>query len=299
MTVTWTPPQTTLAIQGYELRWRPSSESGWNDVGDIPRTDTNYTITDLDPDTAYVVQVRAAFADGFGDWSSLLMPTTSVESGTQSPPTPQTPRPTLSRESVTQDSVTVMWTPPQTTLAIQGYELQWRPSSESNNWTRVPISLSVTRFVIPSLDPGTTYVVQLRAVYASDGGESPWAQVTATTVALVSGSEPTVTMQRFKAEYDEDLDQIWFLITLSEEATSAVTVTIKATETGATRMRPPAVQQVTVASEQQAQSFPVNIRFVDDTVAEPDSVITATIQPGTGYQPGTPASASITVLDND
>ena len=32
----------------------PSSESDWTDVGDIPRTDTSYTITDLDPDTAYV-----------------------------------------------------------------------------------------------------------------------------------------------------------------------------------------------------------------------------------------------------
>ena len=32
---------------------------------------------------------------------------------------------------------------------------------------------------------------------------------------------------------------------------------------------------------------------------EPDSVITATIEPGTGYQVGSPASGSSTVKDND
>ena len=108
-------------------------------------------------------------------------------------------------------------------------------------------------------------------------------------------------MRRLKdsnhAAYVEDLLQVYFQLILSEVATSALTVTVNVTETGAMRMSSDPVHQVTVASGQQAKSFPDNI--VDDTVDEPDSVITATIQPGTGYQVGIPASASITVLDND
>ena len=111
---------------------------------------------------------------------------------------------------------------------------------------------------------------------------------------LAAGAEPDGCL---KAEYEEDLLQVYFQLILSEVATSALTVTVNVTETGAMRMSSDPVHQVTVASGQQAKSFPDNI--VDDTVDEPDSVITATIQPGTGYQVGIPASASITVLDND
>ena len=296
VTVTWTPPQTTLEIQGYELRWRPSSESDWTDVGDIPRTDTSYTITDLDPDTAYVVQVRAAFADGFGDWSSLLMPTTSVESGTQSPPTPQTPRPTLSSGPVTQDSVTVTWMRPQTTLEIQSYELRWRPGSESG-WNDVD-STTDTSYTIRSLAPGTTYVVQVRAVYASDGGASPWAQVTTTTGGSTeSDSVPTVTMRRLRAEYSEDLLTVSFQLRLSHSVDSALTVTVNVSETGDMLMNSNPVKQVIVPSMEQGKTF--SNKIVNDTEDEPNSVITATIQPGNGYDVGTPASASLTVTDDD
>ena len=293
VTVTWTPPQTTLEIQGYELRWRPSSESGWHDVDGI--TATSHTITDLEPGIEYVVQVRAAFADGFGDWSPPLMLTTSVESGTQSPSTPQTPRPTLSRGPVTHNSVTVTWTPPQTTLEIQGYELRWRPGLGSG-WTAVDIPSTDSSYTISSLGPGATYVVEVRAVYASAGGESPWSQVTARTET--DPDLPTIRIEAIKSTADEDENQVWFLLLLSKASNTTFLVAVSVIETGAIRLRTNP-SSVPIPMRSVIEYFLVGIREPDDATEEPDSVIMVTIQPGTGYNVGAPASASVTVLDND
>ena len=57
------------------------------------------------------------------------------------------------------------------------------------------------------------------------------------------------------------------------------------------------VKQVIVPSMEQGKTF--SNKIVNDTEDEPNSVITATIQPGNGYDVGTPASASLTVTDDD
>ena len=72
VSVTWTPPTNTgrPSITSYDLQYKKSTESNqdWQD-GPQNQTGTSATISSLDEDTNYDVQVRATNADGDGPWS--------------------------------------------------------------------------------------------------------------------------------------------------------------------------------------------------------------------------------------
>ena len=72
LSVTWTAPANTgrPGISSYDFRYKKSTDSDqdWQD-GPQNRTGTATTISNLDPDTGYDVQVRATNADGDGPWS--------------------------------------------------------------------------------------------------------------------------------------------------------------------------------------------------------------------------------------
>ena len=72
VSVTWTPPTNTgrPSIASYDLQYKKSTESNqdWQN-GPQTQTGTSATISSLDEDTNYDVQVRATNADGDGPWS--------------------------------------------------------------------------------------------------------------------------------------------------------------------------------------------------------------------------------------
>ena len=81
MALSWTPPDNAgrPAITGYDLQYRKSSDSAWTaSLQGI--TDTNDSITGLDPSTSYHVQVRANNDEGKGAWSSTLSRSTPSSS---------------------------------------------------------------------------------------------------------------------------------------------------------------------------------------------------------------------------
>ena len=68
----WTPPNTTgiPPITGYDVQYRLQGETGWIDhVFDSVGTTTNTTISDLESNTTYQVQVRAVNDEGEGEWA--------------------------------------------------------------------------------------------------------------------------------------------------------------------------------------------------------------------------------------
>ena len=70
--VRWTPPNTTgiPPITGYEVQYRLQGETDWIDhVFDSVGTTTNTTISDLESNTTYQVQVRAINDEGEGEWA--------------------------------------------------------------------------------------------------------------------------------------------------------------------------------------------------------------------------------------
>ena len=72
LTVTWTaPPNAGPPITDYDYRYRVESSQEWTQVTDTPITELRTTITGLEANTKYEVQVRATNADGTGDWFAL------------------------------------------------------------------------------------------------------------------------------------------------------------------------------------------------------------------------------------
>ena len=202
--VTWTAPATDESITGYELQWRSTTDTEWTPVTGIANSETSYTITGLQPETTYEVQVRALFATTAGAWSEPIEVSTTAP-----PPSPEPPPaadgariswPTAgSNSTVTASSITVRWTAPATDATITGYELQWRSTTDTE-WTPVTgIANSDTSHTISGLQPETTYEIQVRAVFATTAGawsESITVSTTSDrltlTLAKVTGDTITV-----------------------------------------------------------------------------------------------------------
>ena len=72
MDLQWTPPNSSgiPPITGYDVQYRLQGETGWIDhVFDSVGTTTNTTISDLESNTTYQVQVRAINDEGEGEWA--------------------------------------------------------------------------------------------------------------------------------------------------------------------------------------------------------------------------------------
>ena len=69
--VTWTPPQSDVAITQYQVEYRTSGMPSWINATHVsvspPATSTN--VTGLDGGTEYEVRVRAVSVIGAGEWS--------------------------------------------------------------------------------------------------------------------------------------------------------------------------------------------------------------------------------------
>ena len=69
--MTWTPPQSDLTISQYQVQYRRSGTTSWDNATAItvlpPVTST--ILTELDAGTEYTVRVRAVSAAGVGEWS--------------------------------------------------------------------------------------------------------------------------------------------------------------------------------------------------------------------------------------
>ena len=93
LTVSWTAPNNTgpssrTAITDYDVRYREGSTGPFADLVGATGTATTATITNLSPDTAYQVQVRATNAEGTGVWSPSGSGTTSANQAPEFSPGP-------------------------------------------------------------------------------------------------------------------------------------------------------------------------------------------------------------------
>ena len=70
--VTWTPPQSDVAISRYEVEYRRSGTASWSSAPPHTGLPTNpsITLTGLDAGNDYTVRVRAVSEIGAGQWSA-------------------------------------------------------------------------------------------------------------------------------------------------------------------------------------------------------------------------------------
>ncbi len=136
----------------------------------------------------------------------------------------------------------------------------------------------------------TDHMLRVRA--RSWRGSSEWSsKAIRTTVSSV----PVVTITSGASPIDEG-DNASFTVATDRAATTALTVKLSVTESGAMISgAPPA--EATIASG--ARTASVTVATEDDERDESDSVVTAKLVAGSGYRPGSPSSAAVTVSDDD
>ena len=167
---------------------------------------------------------------------------------------------------------------------------------ETVKTVRVPIVADSTK------EGPETFTLQLTNVSgATLAGTSPTGVIsdealTATGLAeALQSAPPAATISPARGSVTEGA-AVEFLVTLSEPPSETVTVFVNLAEDGA-MLFGPGTRSVTIPAG--ANSNTLRIPTAADTVVEADSVVMATLGPGTGYAVGASGSAIVTVEDDD
>ncbi len=165
--VNWSAPNARgTTIQRYGLRYRKSSSTAnWN-TASYPSASGQATLSQLEPDTEYRIEVRAVPNVGVGAWGTLTAATTASPRKVEY----------LAFSTANTASATLIWDPPYSGgYAITRYDLRYRVTQATPpEWTTVgniTPSANPTRR-ITGLDAGTPYEAQVRGVNSQ--GIGPW-----------------------------------------------------------------------------------------------------------------------------
>ena len=190
LAVTWTAPTDTgragSAISSYDLRYIRDDAANWTEVtGTGSVDDLAHTLSGLDGEAKYRVQVRAVNSDGNGPWSAFAAQETQRA-------LPDAPRSVVAKPR--NEALAVSWRPPAYVGAGDptAYDLRSIRSDAldkaDNFWDSVPNAWTTAngelRYVIPSLDNGVQYDVQVLA--RNSAGESGWSAVANGTPANIN-----------------------------------------------------------------------------------------------------------------
>lgn len=216
LTVVWTGPAGT--VTSYDLRYIETSEdetvdANWTErLGIWTSGDREYTLTGLDGEIQYDVQLRAADNATKGDW-------TATSTGT-----PLIGGPTIDWILVGDGALTVRWSPPPhaARVAIASYDVSYIESSATDkadaNWTvETGIWTSGSRvYVLDGLTNTTGYDVRVRAVTTD---AAAWSAASTGTPAEHGGTRAAATTMalgtRLGGEIDPGTDADYFKLVLS------------------------------------------------------------------------------------
>ena len=107
---------------------------------------------------------------------------------------------------------------------------------------------------------------------------------------------PEVSISAYSSSPITEGQTATFIITVSPASSKAVSIGLSVSDSGSFAA-PGATGAQTVSVTGGTQSY--NVRTVSDNVDEPDGAITVSVNAGSGYTPGSPSSAAVTVRDND
>ncbi len=185
----------------------------------------------------------------------------------------------LAATAITATSVSVEWSE---VSGAGAYDVRTGTSGQGS-----ALSATARSHSFDALKPSTSYTLQVRA--RDYRGGSSWASLTEST------ADPTITIERVSSPITEGATA-QFRLTADAAPTTDLTVSVGVSESGATFSGTPP-GSVTIAAN--STSAILDVETSDDATEESNSVITATLNAGTGYTVGSPASATVTARDND
>ena len=312
LVLNWTAPSGTLT--GYDVHYTSAAAGTVSNTAAasgsdasaawvaVTRTGTtaSQTISSLANNTDYRVRVRAKNSNGNSDWV--------FGAGTPAAPTAGVPAaPTGLRVSPGDTGLLLSWTAPSG--ALTGYDLHYTSSTTVSNtaaasgsdasaaWVAASVPVATrTAHPLSGLTNGTRYRVRLRAKNSNGAGAYAFGAGTpnlflkweSATIVLRETSSPTAVESLRLAGTG-----------VSRSISGTVTYAVGATN-GASLSDDLATGYATTFSAQ-ANGIPTLTlaRPVSDAVNEEHETFTVTIDPGTGYTVGTPATVTVTITDQD
>ena len=195
--------------------------------------------------------------------------------------------------------VTLTWTAPADpgSSAITSYEYRYKATTAASfgAWTDAGNDLSEE---VIGLTNGTEYTFELRAKSAA--GDGPASDPIAATPTEASATVFVTIGPKEGAASVVEGTVAEFTLTRVEPHTDALTVNVSVTQAGAvikTADSYVAPREVVFGAGDGTATLPVETQA--DALDEQNGTITAEVTVGTGYAPGSPASANVMVTDDD
>ena len=172
---------------GTENEWEITITPAVDDIDVFYASDTTYSFTDLIPETNYRVSCRAICSSTDTSYATSVSFRTPVSCPTVT---------NLVPSYVSQDSITISWTP-------GGEETEWMVSDGIND----PIVVTVdTFYTFENLNPSTAYTLSVRSICDVDDTSS----VTSITVRTACGEITLPLIEDFNSYASSSFPDCWF-----------------------------------------------------------------------------------------
>ena len=242
-------------------------------------------------ETSYEVTVKADDGNGGADTVDVTLNVLDVFEAPAAPAAPS-----VSATSGSTTSLDVSWSAPDNDgrPAITSYDLRYRQGN-SGSWTNGPQDETGTSASIGSLTADASYQVQVRAT--NDEGDSPWSNfgsgstgTAATTVSIAAVASSVI--------YRDGSSHVRFTVTRTGATDAALDVTVNLTQDRSFLEMADLEKTVTIAAGDASKTLRISSNSLDIPLSEPlgSGTVTATVAAGTGYDVGTPNTASVAVL---
>ena len=304
----WTAPSGSPT--GYDVHYT-SSTSVANDatVGSAVATEwvavsgsvtgTSHTITGLTNNTPYRVRVRASNALGEGPWAfGTGTPVATAATGSTDASLSAL---VMTNNFSSRDTIAFTSSFSSTTYAYAA------DVGDTRRQVRIVPTVNQANATVKVNGTGVTSAMESGAIDLAFGANTITIEVTAQAgntrnyTITVTRALPTVSVERSSYAFDEDDAAGFVRLFASQGNVMSGTVTWAPGSTHPADLATDVGTLPTTFTATASDTYPetFSISFTDDALNEEDETFTITLQPGTGYRVGSPATATITIGDND
>ena len=209
------------------------------------------------------------------------------------PAAAQTDAPTDFRAAAGDAQVTLAWKARALDSGVTRHEFRYKTDGDyPEDWTPIPNSApdeaNEDSFTVTMLTNGVAHTFELRAVNAAgEAGEAGEAGPVTPTLPL-----PAVTIAADHESFTAVLDQVTFTLTRTEDPAAALDVSVALTQDKNLIGSEYLAQTVTFRADEATATLNIPAFFFAGNTVTGETALTATVEDGTGYVPGSQNTAS-------